>query len=212
MWYTRWYIQHFPDPARSMTETKSHTVPIQFQYSAHNEYSTRDRNSFQDHHTLCTSYDGKTGRSKTCTHKYFMEWTSSSLCTCPQAAKVGLQTRRIVTLTIVKHPHNGRTSVNRLPLTKQDILSHYSSCFEGIECFPGELYKFHLKPEHKPARHAPRKVPIHLEAAFKEEIKSLMKLGILEEVKEHTDWVNSNVIVEKDMETTTLQITQSRGN
>ena len=32
----------------------------------------------------------------------------------------------------VKHPHNGRTSVNRLPLTKQDILSQYSSCFEGI--------------------------------------------------------------------------------
>ena len=29
----------------------------------------------------------------------------------------------------VKHPHNGRTSVNRLPLIKQDILSQYSSCF-----------------------------------------------------------------------------------
>ena len=42
------------------------------------------------------------------------------------------------------------------------------------------------------------KVPIHLEAAFKEEIKSSVKLGILEEVKEHTDWVNSYVIVEKD--------------
>ena len=27
----------------------------------------------------------------------------------------------------VKHPHNGRTSVNRFPLTKQDILSQYSS-------------------------------------------------------------------------------------
>ena len=51
----------------------------------------------------------------------------------------------------VKHPHNGRTSVNRLPLTKQDILSQYSSCFEGIGHFPGDLYKFHLKPEHKPA-------------------------------------------------------------
>ena len=35
----------------------------------------------------------------------------------------------------VKHPHNGRTSVNRLPLTKQDILSQYSSCFEGIGYF-----------------------------------------------------------------------------
>ena len=98
----------------------------------------------------------------------------------------------------VKHPHNGRTSVNRHLLTKQDILSQYSGCFEGIGCLPGDPYKFHLKPEHKPARHAPRKVPIHLESAFKEEIESPVKLGILEEVKEHTDWVNSFVIVEKD--------------
>ena len=51
----------------------------------------------------------------------------------------------------VKHPHNERTSVNRLPLMKQDILSQYSSCFEGIGHFPGDLYKFHLKPEYKPA-------------------------------------------------------------
>ena len=56
----------------------------------------------------------------------------------------------------VKHPLNGRTSVSRLPLTKQDILSQYS------------------------ARHAPRKVPVHLETAFKEEIASLVKQGILE--------------------------------
>ena len=81
---------------------------------------------------------------------------------------------------------------------KQDILSHYSGCFEGIGCFPGEQYQFHLKPKHKPARHAPRKVPIHLEDAFNEEIKSLVELGILEEVKEHIDWINSYVIVEKD--------------
>ena len=37
----------------------------------------------------------------------------------------------------VKHPLNGRTSVSRLPLTKQDILSQYSDCFEGIGRFPG---------------------------------------------------------------------------
>ena len=98
----------------------------------------------------------------------------------------------------VKHPLNGRTSVSRLPLPKQDILSQYSGCFEGIGHFPGDLYKFHLKPDYKPAQHAPRKVPVHLETAFKEEIESLVKQGILEEVKEHTDWVNSYVIVEKD--------------
>ena len=86
----------------------------------------------------------------------------------------------------VKHPLNGMTSVSRLPLTKQDILSQYSSCFEGIGHFP-DPYKFHLKPDYKPARHAPRKVPVHLETAFKEEIDSLVKQGILEEVKEHTD-------------------------
>ena len=50
----------------------------------------------------------------------------------------------------VKHPLNGRTSVSRLPLTKQDILSQYSSCFEGIGHFPGDPYKFHLKPDYKP--------------------------------------------------------------
>ena len=98
----------------------------------------------------------------------------------------------------VRTPHNGKTSVSRFPLTKQDILSQYPSCFEGIGHFPGDPYRFHLKPDYKPTRHAPRKVPVHLEAAFKEEIDSLVKQGILEEVKEHTDWVNSYVIVEKD--------------
>ena len=104
----------------------------------------------------------------------------------------------MLALKKVQHPHNGRTSVSRFPLTKQEILSQYSSCFEGIGRFPGDPYKFHLKPDHKPARHAPRKVPVHLEKAFKEEIDSLVSQGILEEVKEHTDWVNSYVIVEKD--------------
>ena len=57
----------------------------------------------------------------------------------------------LLALRKVKHPLNGRTSVSRLPLTKQDILSQYSICFEGIGHFPGDPYKFHLKPEHKPA-------------------------------------------------------------
>ena len=120
---------------------------------------------------------------------------------CAHVHKLTVQVCRpgeSLSLRKVKHPHNGRTSVNRLPLTKQDILSQYSGCFEGIGHYSGDLYKFHLKPEHKPARHAPRKVPIHLESAFKEEIESPVKLGILEEVKEHTDWVNSYMIVEKD--------------
>ena len=83
---------------------------------------------------------------------------------------------------------------------KQEVLSQYSDCFKGIGCFPRELHKFHLKPEHKQARHAPRKVPVHLDEAFKQEINSLVELGILEPVTEHTDWVNSYVIMEKDVQ------------
>ena len=52
----------------------------------------------------------------------------------------------------VKTPHNDKTSVSRFPLTKQEILSQYSGCFEGIGHFPGDPYKFHLKPDHKPAK------------------------------------------------------------
>ena len=100
-----------------------------------------------------------------------------------QVCKLG----ELLALREVKTPHNGRTSVSRFPLTKQEVLSQFSSCFEGIGHFPGDPYRFHLKPDHKPARHAPRKVPVHIETAFKEEIDSLVKQGILEEVKEHTD-------------------------
>ena len=44
----------------------------------------------------------------------------------------------------VKHPHNGKTSVSRFPLTKQEILSQYSGCFEGIGRFPGDCTNFIL--------------------------------------------------------------------
>ena len=76
----------------------------------------------------------------------------------------------------VKTPHNGKTSVSRFPLTKQDILSQYSGCFEGIGCFPGDPYKFHLKPDHQLTRHASKKQEIH------------------------TDWVHSKIFVEKALE------------
>ena len=68
-----------------------------------------------------------------------------------------------------------------------------------LESFPGLPYKFQLKPNAKPTRHAPRKVPIHLQDAFHEEIRNLEALGILEETKDVTEWVNSFVIMEKKL-------------
>ena len=85
------------------------------------------------------------------------------------------------------------------PLTKQNILETYADIFTGIGKLPGLPYKFQLKPNAKPARHAPRKVPIYLQDTIHEEIRNLEALGILEETKDVTEWVNSFVIVEKKL-------------
>ena len=71
-------------------------------------------------------------------------------------------------------------------LTKQDILDVYSDVFTGIGKFPGMPYKFQLKENAKPARHAPRKVPIHLQDTFHKEIRNLEQLGIIEETEDVT--------------------------
>ena len=75
----------------------------------------------------------------------------------------------------------------------------YADVFTRIGKFSGLPYKFQLKLNAKPTRHAPRKVPIHLQEAFHEEIRNLEALGILEETKDVTEWVNSFVIVEKKL-------------
>ena len=86
-------------------------------------------------------------------------------------------------------------------MTKQDILDIYSDVFTWIGKFPGMPYKFQFKPNAKPTRHAPRKIPIHLQDTFHKEIRNLEQLGILEETKDVTEWVNSFVIVEKKIPT-----------
>ena len=49
------------------------------------------------------------------------------------------------------------------------------------------------------ARHAPRKVPIHLQDDFHQKVNDLVKQGVLEKVEHSTEWVTSFVIVEKDV-------------
>ena len=65
------------------------------------------------------------------------------------------------------------------PLTKAKILDVYSDIFIGIGKFPKEPYKFQLKKNAKSTRHASRKVPIHLQDAFHEEIRNVEQIGIL---------------------------------
>ena len=118
----------------------------------------------------------------------------------------------------VKLPNNSnKWSINKsqlqgYPLTKQDILDIYSDVFTRIGKFPGMPYKFQLKQNAKPTRHAPRKVPIHLQDAFHKEIRNLEQLGILEETKDVTEWVNSFVIMEKKVSTNSSKIPTNSSN
>ena len=104
--------------------------------------------------------------------------------------------------SVEKYSHSTKWSVTKeqlwgVPLMKEDILEAYSDVFTRIGKFPSAPYKFQLKPNVKPRRHAPRWVYIHLQEAVNQEIWNLECLGILEPVKEVTEWVNNFVIMEK---------------
>ena len=93
--------------------------------------------------------------------------------------------------------NNHSLSIADLPLTQEKVESTYADIFQGLGKFPGEPYKLRLKPDAVPAKHRPRKVPVHLQDAFHEEVERLVKIDVLEKVTEPTEWVNSFVIVEK---------------
>ena len=71
------------------------------------------------------------------------------------------------------------------------------TCSKVLANSQGEPYKLRLKPDAVPAKHRPRKVPVHLQEAFHEEVERLVKIDVLEPVTEPTEWVNSFVVVEK---------------
>ena len=142
---------------RYRTETVQRTVP--FQYHAHQLGKTL---KYHPHGTAqsiasfrtTTPSTAMTGRMTTKqvnpVHVHPETSCEAPLEHCMHVHQPAVQVCKpgeSLALRKIKHPHNGRTSVNTLPLTKQDILSQYSGCFEGIGCFPEDPYKFHLKPE-----------------------------------------------------------------
>ena len=77
-----------------------------------------------------------------------------------------------------------------------EFVKNYKDCF-------GELVT--LEEEHHiivdksvvPVVNAARQVPISMQNKVKDELHRLVNLGVIEEVNEPTDWVNSMVVVEK---------------
>ena len=67
--------------------------------------------------------------------------------------------------------NNPSLSIADLPLTQEKVESTYADVFQGLGKFPGDPYKLRLKPDAVPAKHRPRKVPVHLQDAFHEEVE-----------------------------------------
>ena len=63
----------------------------------------------------------------------------------------------------VKHPHKGRTSVSRSPLTEQEVLSQFSGYSEEIGHFTRDPCRPHLKSGLQSTIHAPQKQEIPLQ-------------------------------------------------
>ena len=62
-------------------------------------------------------------------------------------------------------------SITDLPLIQEKVESKYADVFQGLGKFPGDPYKLRLKPDAVPAKHRPRKVAVHLQDAFHEEVQ-----------------------------------------
>ena len=67
--------------------------------------------------------------------------------------------------------NNHSLSIADLPLTQEKVETTYADIFQGLGKFRGEPYKLRLKPDAVPAKHRPRKVPVHLQDAFHEEVE-----------------------------------------
>ena len=83
--------------------------------------------------------------------------------------------------------NNHSLSIADLPLTQEKVESTYADVFQGLGKFPGNPYKLRLKPDAVPAKHRPRRVPVHLQDAFHEEVERLVKIDVLEKVTEPTE-------------------------
>ena len=85
-----------------------------------------------------------------------------------------------------------------MPTTKEYILHEYADVFKGVGTLPVGPYHIKLKDSYKPVQYLPRSVPLGMQSAYKTELDRLVKEGIITEVHEHTELINSIVPVRKE--------------
>ena len=82
-----------------------------------------------------------------------------------------------------------------LYLPPRNTLHESADVFKDVGTLPGDPYHIKLKDSYKPVQPPPRLVPLGMQSAYKAELDRLVKEGIITEVHEHTEWINSIVPV-----------------
>ena len=99
--------------------------------------------------------------------------SSKSIQGSQMRCSTSTSTKKLVKTTVtskdVQHIHPD--SLKNKPLTQEMIETTYQDVFQGLGKFPGEPYKLRLEENYVPAKHRPRKVPVHLQDAFHEEVQ-----------------------------------------
>ena len=132
-------------------------------------------------------------RAKEVNHiiKFQVVETGKSLLGCEDSKRLKLISFNINPIYATSSPTNELKGK-----TKDEIVSQYSECFEGLGRI-AEPYHIKIDKEAEPVIHPPRKIPQALRERVKEELDSMEQSGVIEKVHEPTPWVNSMVVNEK---------------
>ena len=86
---------------------------------------------------------------------------------------------------------------HQLSTTQEYLVKEYSDVFQVIGALPGGNYHIKLKKNYNSVHHPLYHIAVSLKPACKAELDRLQKLGIITEVKEDNEWINSIVPVKK---------------
>ena len=98
-------------------------------------------------------------------------------------------------MNLVQRVSEIKTNISNTP---EFMMQTYADVFDNntLGCLPVQ-HTIKLNENAKPVVHAPRKIPVALRSKVKEELNRMQNLGVIEPVKEPTDWVSSMVTVTK---------------
>ena len=118
---------------------------------------------------FCHSVPSTEADPLTSTEEKSLASTDSSQMNCASISNMADSSKSSPKHVVGSNYHS--LSITDLPLKQEKVENTYADVFQGLGKFPGEPYKLRLKPDAVPAKHRPRKVPVHLQDAFHEEVE-----------------------------------------